>query len=146
MNDNAFSFELPEGWEDQTVYYFRGPVEGDKEHLLMLVLNRQLQHEDVTSFAKEQINPITSGLQGIEVLKDEEITIDRGNQAYEFVYEWTPVEDVHIFKRYVFVLRSRIGFTFSCEFTKKSLKTVGAGMKDVIEALVPGTYTPLEEE
>jgi len=142
----SFEFDLPTGWEDQTVYYFRGPNDGDREHLLMLVLNRHLQHESVAGFAKEQTNPITSGLQGVEVVRDEEITQEDGNQAYEFVYKWTPAESIHIFKKYVFVIKGGIGFTFSCEFSKKSLKTVGVSMKDAIEALVPGTYEPLEEE
>lgn len=146
MNDNPFSFELPTGWEDQTVYYFRGPNEGDREHLLTLVLNRHLQHESVVDFAKEQTDAIISGLQSTEVVRDEEITQEDGNQAHEFVYKWTPAENIHIFKKYVFVLKGGIGFTFSCEFSKKSLKTVGVAMKDAIEALIPGTYEPLEEE
>ena len=146
MNDSPFSFELPAGWDDQTVYYFRGPNEGDREHLLMLVLNRHLQHESVVDFAKEQTDAMTSGLQGVEVIRDEEITQEDGNQACEFVYKWTPAENVHFFKKYVFVIKGGIGFTFSCDFSKKSLKTVGIGMKDAIEALVPGTYEPLEEE
>jgi hypothetical protein len=146
MEENRFRFDLPDGWEDQTVYHFRGPFEGEREHLLTLTLSRQVQHDDVASFAKEQTDPIVESMQGIDVIKDEEVTIENGNQAYEFVYRWMPAEGVTVFRKQVFVIKDRIGFMFSCEFSKKTLKTVGVGMRDAIEALVPGTYEPLEED
>jgi hypothetical protein len=146
MSIDAFQFDLPHGWENQTVYHFRGPSDGEREHMVMLVINRHLQHDDVVDFAKEQIDPMVSNLQGTEVMKDEEVTLDDGNPAYEFVYRWMPAEGVSIIKKYVFVIADGLGFTFSCEFSRKSLKTVGAGMLDLIESLVPGTYEEIEED
>ncbi len=146
MYENPFHLDLPHGWEDQTVYYFRGPDEGGKEHMLTLVLNRNLQYDNVATFAKDYTEPIESTLQSVEVMKDEEITLENGNQAYEYVYKWMPAEGITIIKKYVFVIKDRMGYTFSCEFSRRTLKTVGVGMKNVIESLVPGTYQPLEED
>ncbi|MBU1319299.1 MAG: DUF1795 domain-containing protein [candidate division Zixibacteria bacterium] len=140
MSETIFKLDIPRGWEDQTVYHFRGPSDGETAHQVTLVLNRQLQHLDVADFAKEWIDPIKSTLQGVDVLKDEAITLDRGNQAHEFVYRWTPSGGVQAIHKYVFVIKDGIGFTFSGEFSKKTLKTVGVGMMKLIEALVPGTY------
>jgi hypothetical protein len=146
MSIDGFQFDLPHGWENQTVYHFRGPSDGEREHVVMLVINRHLRHDDVVDFAKEQIDPMISNLQGTEVMKDEEITLENGNPAYEFVYRWTPADGVNIIKKYVFVIVDSLGFIFSCEFSKKTLKTVGSGMIDLIESILPGTYEEIEED
>ncbi len=145
MSQSPFKLELPEGWEDQTVYSFRGPEDGGREHSLTLILNRHLRHEYISDFAREHIDPITETFQGIEVLKDEEVTIEEGNQAHEFVYKWIPSEGMTLFTKYVFVIKDNMGYVFSCEFSKRTYKTVGSMMKNVIEALVPGTYEHPEE-
>jgi len=144
-DSDRFQVNLPQGWEDQTVYTFRGPEEGGIQHTLTLAVNRHLQHEDIERFAKEQTEPITAGLQGVEVLKDEETTIEGGNPAYEFVYKWMPNEGQVILNKRVFVIKDGMGFIFSSDFSKKTIKTVGAQLSEVIETLVPGTYEPLEE-
>jgi len=146
MDKTVFELDIPRGWEDQTVYHFRGPSDGETTHEVTLVLSRQLQHIDVGSFAKEWIDPTKATLQGVDVLKDEETTIDRGNQVYEFVYRWTPSGGVQAIHKNVFVIKDGIGFTFSGKFSKKTLKTVGVGMMKLIEALVPGTYEIVEDD
>jgi hypothetical protein len=138
--ENPFRFDLPEGWEDQTVYNFNGPSDGARSHQVTLVLTRELQHLEVKVFAKEWTDPIVSTLQGVDILKDEEITIPNGNQAYEFVYRWSSAEGMQDIYKYVFVIRDGIGYTFSGQFSKMTLKTVGVGMMQLIESLVPGTY------
>jgi hypothetical protein len=146
MADSIFKLDLPGGWTDQTVYNFRGPREAERDHQVMLVLTRELQHIDVGSFAKEWTYPLVSTLQGVDILKDEEITIPKGNQAYEFVYRWSPSESLQDIYKYVFVIKNGIGFTFSCQFSKRTLKTVGAGMIQLIESLLPGTYEAISND
>jgi len=143
---NRFRIDLPKGWEDQTVHIFRGPEEGGLGHSLMLVVDRHLQHKDIVSFAREKTNPITSNMDSIEVLKDEDVTIKGGNAAYEFVYKWAQGDGQATFMKYVFVIKDDLGFTFSAGFSKRTLKTVGTQLGDTIEAILPGTYEPLEEE
>jgi len=62
------------------------------------------------------------------------------------VFKWVPGEGTKMFYKYVFVIKENIGHIFSARFTKKSIKTVGASLPDVIEALIPGTYEPLETD
>lgn len=143
---NIFQLNLPRGWEDQTVYFFRGPEEDGREHNLMLMIDRYLQYEDITAFAHDKIRPIMDALQGVESIKDEEITLDGGNPAFEYVYKWIPCEGYVAFQKYVFVFNNGMGFTFSIGFSKKSLKLLGSQVNDIIESLLPGTFQPPDEE
>lgn len=143
---SPFKIDLPVGWEDQTVYHFQGPAIDGTPHTLILVIDRHLQDVDIREFANQRIEPITQALQGLEVLKSEETTIEFGHPTYEFVYKWMPSDDVRIYQKYIFVIGNGLGFTFSASFTKKSFKTLALQLKDVVEAVLPGTYKPLEEE
>jgi hypothetical protein len=111
----------------------------------MIYVDRQLRHDSIQSFAREKIDPIISNMPGVEVLKDENVSIDGCNAAYEFVYKWIPTDEQVFYQKYVFVIAEGAGFTFHGTFTKRSFKTVGRQFKDVVEALLPGTYKPLEE-
>jgi hypothetical protein len=142
---NQFKFDLPDGWQDQTVFHFRGPVIDDEEHLLTLVIDRHLQQADVREFARPRTQPAREALQGVEVLKDEETTVPGCYPSYEFVYRWMPAEGVKIFKKQIFVLRESGGYSFEIAFSKKSYKMLGEQVKKVIESLLPGTYEPRED-
>ena len=142
--DEWSRLDLPGGWEDQTIFHFRSLSGDQTEHILELVLDRHPQHNDIERFARERTDPIVSTLQGVEILKDEETTMENGNPLYEFVFKWNPADGIRNYTKYVFVLRDGIGYSFRCEFSKKSFKVIGGQMKDVIETLVPGTYGPIE--
>ena len=144
--DNLFRIDLPLGWQDQTGYVFRGPEEDGREHNLMLMIDRFLQHDDIGSFAREKTQPIMDALQGVETLKDEEITLEGGNPVYEFVYKWVPSENYISFQKYLFVFCDGMGFTFSIGFSKKSLKLLNGQVNSIIESLLPGTFESLEGE
>jgi hypothetical protein len=144
--DSRFHFELLSGWMDQTVYVFQGPNMEGIDHSIMLTIDRNLQHDDIENMAYEKTAPIEESLDGIEVLKNEEITIEDGNPAWDFVYRWIPADNMKFFCKYVFVMKDGMGFTFFGKFTKQTLKTLGAQMKQIIESLLPGTYQPPEED
>ncbi len=140
-----FKINLPAGWEDQTVYYFGGPNIDGQAHTITLTLARKLLDDSIDRFAQDRIDPIVDNLQGLEVLKQEEVTIEGGYPAFEFAYRWIPGEGVKLYQKYVFVIRDNIGFSFCCSFSKKSFKMLGGQMKELVENVIPGTYEPLEE-
>jgi hypothetical protein len=139
---DQFRFDLPDGWQDQTVFHFRGPVIDGEEHLLTLVIDRSLRQADVREFARPRTQPVLQALQGVEVLKDEETTVPGCYPSYEFVYRWMPAEGVKIFKKQILVLRESSGYSFDIAFSKKSYKLLCEQVKKVIESLLPGTYEP----
>jgi len=144
-DENRFKLDLPQGWEDQTVYHFRGPVVDEREHTLMMIVDRRLQTDDIGEFVLRRTKPITGALQGIEVLKDEETTVAGCYPSWEFVYRWIPAEGVKIFKKYIFVLHGSRGYSFEIEFSKMSYKMLGENVKKVVENLLPGTYEAKED-
>lgn len=143
---NKFRFDLPSEWQDQTAYYFRGPEIDGQEHRLMLHIDRIWHHENIYDFSREKISPLVNELQSLEILKDEDVTMDNGNPVYEFVGKWIPVDEVVVIKKYVFVFFDNMGFTFTCDFSKKSYKMLNEQMKKLIDSLLPGTYLPLEDD
>lgn len=145
-NKSPFKFDLPKGWEDQTVYVFQGPNEADLDHSIMLTLDRKLRHDDISDYAYEKTSPIVETMDNIDVLKNEEITLPNGNPAWEFVYKWVPADDMIFFQKYIFVFKENIGFAFSGKFTKQTIKTVGAQFKQIVEYILPGTYEPLDDD
>ncbi len=138
--DNRFRFDLPKGWQDQTVYYFIGPEIDGTGHQMILTLDRNLQQEEIGSFARKKTGPIVSSLGGLEVMKDEEVTLEGGNPAYEFVCKWVPSDQMTVIKMFVFVFYDDIGFSFSCDFSRKSYKMLGSQFRKIVEDLLPGTY------
>jgi len=133
-------FELPSGWQDQTTYTFAGPPLADMPHTVVLTIDQQRGIDNITEFARETTDVIKQQLQGIEVLKDEETTSNADTPVWEFVYKWMPSEQEIIFLRYIFVIRGGIAYNFVGRFTKKTLKTVGVQMYDLVEAVLPGTF------
>lgn len=139
-----FKFDLPSEWEDQTVYYFKGPRVADVDHQVIVTLDRNLQHDNIESFARQKTDPIVQNLTGFEVIKDEEVTIDGGNPVYEFVAKWIPSEEITMIKAYIFVFYDNIGFSFSCDFSKKSHKILARQFREIVERILPGTYEEID--
>lgn len=143
--ETKFHIELPKGWEDQTVYYFRGPEIDGQESKLVMTIDRNPQQREIAGFASRWKRPILEGLQGVEVLKDEETTLPGCYPTYEFMYRWIPVDGMKVYKKHFFVLHGRHGYSFEIGFSKKSYKMLGGQVKKVIDDLLPGTYEPLED-
>ncbi|MCK4574614.1 MAG: DcrB-related protein [candidate division Zixibacteria bacterium] len=146
-NDNEMSFDihLPSGWEDQTVYHFKGPEIDGRAHMLRLVVDRNLWHDNMASFVKDKRELLLETQQGIEVLKDQEVTIHNGNPVHELVYKWMIGEEKTAFCKYIFVMKDEMGFTFFTEFSKKSYKLLTGQVREIVENLLPGTYETQED-
>lgn len=144
-NHISFSTNLPSGWEDQTVYHFRGPEIDSQSHMLQLVVDRNLWYDDIANFVKDKKELLVETLPGIEVLKDQDVTIHNGNPVYELVYKWMIGAEKTVFCKYIFVIKDKMGFTFNAEFSKKSYKLLTGQVREIVESLLPGTYEALED-
>ncbi len=135
MNDRL-AFDLPGGWQDQTVYRFKGPDDGDTEHVVTLVVDREAGDAPVDQYARVRIDTALDTLQPSEPVKDEAISLGNGVAAYEAVLKWVPVDDQVIFHKMVYVVRNGIGYTFTGNFTKKTIKTVALDMDRLISSIL----------
>ena len=134
--DNFF-IELPQGWENQSIYMFKGPTIGSTEHYLRLLIDRRIGVQTLTAYARERIDLILNNLQGVEVLKEEVRELGEGHQVYEFVYKWIPTENMVKFCKYYYLVEGINGYTFNIEFTKKTMKLLTGEIEKIIASFLP---------
>ncbi len=132
--------ELPEGWQDQSAYFFKGPQIDDFDHDLLLNVDRFLQYDNVDDFAREKISPIVQSMPSIDVLKDKNVTGGGGNEVYEFVFKMVLADDLIQIHKYIFVIKDEMGFTFTIRYLKKTYKMLSNQTKEIVESVLPGTY------
>lgn len=135
--NNCFRMSLPEGWIDRSIYIFDGPEVGTFKHNLTLVVDTVLQDNDLEAFAQERIDIQLNSIPGTEVLKQEIKTRSNGQQACEVVIKWIPVDGTVIFQKKVFMIIDEVGYTFSANFTKQTIKTIGLDVERMIDSFQP---------
>jgi hypothetical protein len=143
--NTQFTINLPEGWEDRTVHLFTGPDDSGVQHMLNLTIDAEVQNYELNEYARERIDQIIDTVQGVEILKEEEKTLPNGNRAYECVYKWIPADETIIFKKLVYMIIDGMGYTFSANFSKKTIKTIGVEVDGIIDSLVAGAARNDEE-
>jgi hypothetical protein len=132
-----FVVELPKGWDNRTVYVFMGPDDSGVQHMIQLVVDPDTAGADLADFARMRIEAALEQLQGTEVLKDEAITLGNGTAAHECIYKWIPVDNTVIYKRNLYMILDGTGYTFSGNFSKKTLQTRGVEMDRIVESFRP---------
>jgi hypothetical protein len=135
--NNQFILRLPDGWNDQTAYTFMGPEVNGEQHILNLVIDQNLVDDDLREFALDRIQPVRDALPGIETLKEEERTLATGIRVYEWVYKWLLAEGKPIFKKHVYMIIGKRGYTFTASFGKQTIKTIGIEVDRMIENFQP---------
>ena len=145
-NSDQVRAELPDGWEDQTVYTFMGPEDGGFQHMLTLVIDPYADDADLAEYARERIDNAVGSLQGVEILKEEQKPLSGGLEAYECVYKWIPVEGKVILQKQVYAIKDGKGYTFSAGFSRKTIKTIGTQVDRIIESILAGDETPSESQ
>lgn len=136
----SFFFDLPKDWQDQTVYSFMGPEENGVQHILIMTVDRYPQSDNIDDYAISRISPMEGKFPGMEVLVDEEKTVNEDVPLYEYTFSWLPGGDLKFVEKYIFAFKEGCAFTFYIKFEKNTHKTVGNSIPKVIEAILPGTF------
>lgn len=134
---SQFQIKLPDGWVDQTIFTYKGPDNSGVQHMITLVVDSAANAATPAEFARPRIDTVMSTLQGAEVLKEDEKQLASGIPAYECVYKWIPVGSDARFVKTIYVLAGGVGYTFSGNFSKKTIKTVGVEMDQIVNGFVP---------
>ncbi len=137
-SNNRFHISLPEDWVDQSVYMFNGPEVNGFQHNLTLVIDTALQDYDLESFARERIDTQLTATPGMELLKEEAKTLPSGTEAYEAVIKWIPVDGTIIFQKRVYLIVDEVGYSFTANFTKQTIKTIGLQVDQIIDSFKTG--------
>jgi hypothetical protein len=139
--NSRFKIMLPDGWEDQTVHTYMGPDDSGVKHMLTVTVNPTVETGDVSEFARERIDLAMNSLQGAEILKDEPTELADGRPAHECIIKWIPTDGNIIFRKMVFMISDGKGYSFAVNFSKKTIKTIGTVVNQMIVSLRPADGT-----
>jgi hypothetical protein len=145
-SNNRYRIDLPDGWEDQTVHVFMGPDDSGVQHLMQLIIDPDTGGIGLEEYSRNRIDAAMEALQGAEILKEESKTLPSGREAYECVYKWIPTDDQIIFRKTIYMVIDGAGYTFSANFSKKTLKTIGVEVERMIDSFRPGDAVDVEED
>lgn len=134
---NKFNLILPNDWVDQSAYFFQGPEDDGVYHNLTLLIDHTPDSDDVKSYANPRMEQTISAMGGAEVVKEEERQHPSGAQALEVVYKSVPQDGKAVFRKQVFLLAGDTAYTFQADFTKKTMKTIGLQVNQIIDSFIP---------
>lgn len=138
MNSGApFQIKLPPDWEDQTIYTYMGPEDSGVQHLLTLVVDKSAGKTELADYVRERRDLTLNTMPGMEMLKEEQKTLDSGFPAVEIVFKWIPSDESIIYRKQVFLIVDEIGYIFSANFSKKTIKTIGTEVDRIINSFNP---------
>jgi hypothetical protein len=135
---NQFQINLPDGWEDQTMYTYKGPDDSGVQHNLVLIIDNELEGVDLDTYAKLRLASIKDTLPGFELMGEREKSLKSGNKAYEIVYKWSPGADKTLVQKQVFTIIGDMAYNFTSSFSKKTIQTIGVQVDEIIDSFNPG--------
>ena len=143
--NNQFSIELPDDWEDATTYSFMGPEINGVQHLLTVSVDNEVGDEYYVDYARGRIEVLTMTLSGLEILTEEERTLENGTQYYFMACRWIPTDGRVLYQKYYYMIIDGVAYTFAGTFSKQSLKTIGRQVEQMINTFKPGAVVQSDE-
>ena len=132
-----FNINLPDDWEDQTVYTFKGPDDSGVQHNLVLIIDNDPGGVDLNTYAKLRLESIKDSLSGFELMGECEKELKSGNKAYEIVYKWSPSADKTLVQKQIFTIIEGKAYNFTSSFSKKTIQTIGVKVDEIIDSFKP---------
>jgi hypothetical protein len=134
--NTQFRIDLPDSWQETTVYTFQGPHDSGVQHNLVLVIQHDMPKKaDLIQWAKQQFGTHKETLPGYEFINEKEKIMPDGTPAYEIVYKYSPTDQFTFFQKQVFVIKEDKGFIFTSTFSKKTLETIAIDVDKIINTL-----------
>lgn len=137
---NGFTINMPEEWQDKTIYTLAGPVEDDIQHNILINVEQDVEMDSVAEYADRQIESLESQLHGCRVLKREETHLDNGLEAYDVIFRWDPMENVQYYQKQIYVLFEDAAYTLTTTFTKRSRKIRGPEIDRIMMSFEPEQF------
>ena len=134
MNHGLYNITLPDGWEDQTMYTFKGPDDSGVQHNLVLMIDTEPGGLDLKTYADLRIESLKNTLSGFELMGQREKELKSGHKAYEIVYKWAPGADKILIQKQVFTIIGKKAYNFTSSFSKKTIKTIGVQVDEIIDS------------
>ena len=134
----GIQISLPDGWEDQTIYTYKGPDDNGVQHNLVIQVDNELKTKDLHRYSQQRIQALKDSLQGFELLAENEKTLKSGLAAFEAIFKWIPTEGKIIFQKQVYIISGDKAYNFTSSFSKHTLKTIGNDVDAMIDSFKAG--------
>lgn len=140
--NNIFRINLPEAWEDRTVFTYFGPYDSGIQHNLTVAVDpKPKEKKDLTQYVRSQIRNNESNFPGFTMIAEREKQLPSGFPAYEIVYKYCPAAGKVIFQKQIFILAENKGYILTASFSKKTMNTIAKVVDEMI-----ASFTPVELE
>jgi len=137
-NADQFSLNMLEDWQDKTIFTLTGPVTDGIQHNVIINVDPDCRFDNVNEYAEWQIKTLEDELKGCILLKEGELKLDDGSDAYEAIFSWYPTDDLRIYQHQIYVLNDKTAYKMTASFTKKTRQTIGPSVVRMMLSFNPG--------
>jgi len=137
-NADQFSLNMLEDWQDKTIFTLTGPVTDGIQHNVIINVDPDCRFDNVNEYAEWQIKTLEDELKGCILLKEGELKLDDGSDAYEAIFSWYPTDDLRIYQHQIYVLNDKTAYKMTASFTKKTRQTIGPAVVRMMMSFNPG--------
>jgi hypothetical protein len=134
---DTFTLRLYDDWHDKTVFTLTGPVTDGIQHNITINVEPESQFESVREYAEWQIKAIEDELKACMLLKKEEIKLANGMPAFRAIFSWWPTNDLRVYQEQIYVLFEGTAYRLTATFTKKTRKTIGPLVEQMMLSFAP---------
>lgn len=132
--NNRFTLEIPQEWEDHSIYRFDGPINDGIKHNIIITIENNVEVPNLQHYVEMNIKTLKMGLQGYIELKQAPFILNNGISAYELVYKWIPVDNREVYQKVIYILINKTGYILSATFSKKTWKTMGPEVDKILKS------------
>jgi hypothetical protein len=137
-NADQFSLKMLEDWQDKTIFTLTGPVTDGIQHNVIINVDPDCPFDSVNEYAEWQIKTLEDELKGCILLKEGELKLDDGSDAYEAIFSWYPTDDLRIYQHQIYTLKDTTAYKMTASFTKKTRQTIGPAVVRMMLSFIPG--------
>lgn len=137
-NADQFSLNMLEDWQDKTIFTLTGPVTDGIQHNVIVNVDPDCPFDNVNEYSEWQIKTLEDELKGCILLKEGELKLDDGSDAYEAIFSWYPTDDLRIYQHQIYTLKDKTAYKMTASFTKKTRQTIGPSVVRMMLSFKPG--------
>jgi hypothetical protein len=138
-NVNQFSINQPDGWNDITIYTFAGPLDDNIQHNIIIQIDNNVKFDSLEEYANMLTSSLERDLNSCRILSYGEISLANGLPAYRAIFRWQPTDELLLYQEQMFVLVHNTGYRLTATFTRKTRKTLGPLVGNILRSFEPKT-------
>ena len=142
FHGNGFILNIPEDWQDKTVYTIIGPIEKGIQHNIIIMVDYQVEYSSVAEYADSYILALDEQLKGYRLLKQGVKNLTNGLPAYEVIFRWYATDELRIYQQQIFILSGDTGYRLTASFSKKTRRTLGPLVEKMMLSFQPVASSP----